>query len=169
MEQKEDYKFKNRAEYIAALDSIMPKEYEQTRDVGNGSTHRYYPQAIKEAIADDLFHQWNVINEQYINIANEMLCTVKLLIIPNYPGAQEFMCTGSAATPIQMDSGAKVTDFPHKKKKNALEYNTPSVRSEAIGNALGTLGNIFGRNLNRKLNSKQNLSSEFTIRKHDEK
>jgi hypothetical protein len=166
MEQKVNYKFKTREEYLAALDSVMPDTYIQTRDIGGGKKHIYLPQAIKEAIADDIFHFWNVQNENYTLIANELLCTVKLTFMPNYPEADEVYCTGTAAIPIQMDSGSNVMDFPEKKKKNALEYNAPAVRTEAIGSALNTLGNIFGRNLGRKLNKDQTLANDFKIRKH---
>jgi hypothetical protein len=161
----EQYKFQNRAEYIKTLDSILPAEFEQKRDVGN-STHCYYPQAIKEAIADNMFHYWNVIDEKYQLLSNELVCTVKIAFMPGYQEADEQFCTGSAAVPVQMDAQSKPSDFPAKKKLNALEYNLPAVRSEAMSNALGTLGNIFGRNLNRKLNQTQKLQSTFTFRKH---
>jgi len=164
---KENYKFATRELYLKALDSVLPDQFVQERSTGSGSVHRYYPFAIKEAVADDLFQNWNVTDENYIVIANEIVCTVRLTYVPSYPDAPELMCTGSAATPIQMNSGAKVTDFPQQKKLNALEYNLPSVRSEAISCALGGLGNVFGRNLSRKLNQKQSLPSNFTIRKHD--
>ncbi len=163
---KELYKFKNRDEYIKALDSVMPDTFIQSRDVGS-TKHRYIPAAIKEAIADDLFHYWNITDEKYTIIVNELICTVKITFIPSYPSADEIFCTGSAAIPIQMDANSKITDFPAKKKTNALEYNLPSVRSEAISKALGTLGNIFGRNLSRKLNKKQNIADGFTIRSHE--
>lgn len=159
------YKFKNRAGYIKALDSILPDEYVQKRSVGSG-THKYYPAPIKESVADDIFHYWNVIDEKYTLLVNELVCTIKLAYQPSYPGADELFCTGSAATPVQMDSGSTVSSFPNSKKKNALEYNLPSVRTEAISTALGKLGNIFGRNLNRKLNKTQYLAPDFSIRKH---
>ena len=162
----ETYKFSNRAEYIKSLDSILPPDFVQKRDVGSG-THAYYPQAIKESVADMIFQYWNVIDEKYMLLANELVCTVKIAFLPNYPESYEQICTGSAAIPVQMDAQSKPSDFPAKKKLNALEYNLPAVRSEAMSNALGTLGNIFGRNLNRKLNQKQKLESNFTFRKHE--
>ena len=161
------YKFETREQYLAALDQVMPAKYIQTRDLGQGRKHVYLPSPIKEAIADDVFHFWTVIDENYINIANEIICTVKLNFMPNYPGAEDLVCTGTAARPIQMDAKTTVAQFPGKKKKNALEMDTPAVRIEAISNALGTLGNIFGRSLGRKLNQNTPLTPDFKIRKHE--
>ena len=156
----ENYRFKNRSEYIRALDMVLPTSFEKERDIPTGK-HHYYPIDVQEGLADDLFHEWNVTDENYSLFANELLCTVRITFTPSYPGAQERFCTGSAAIAVQMDSGAKITDFPAKKKTNALQYNAPAVREMAIGNALQSLGNIFGRNLARK------TSSNFTIRKHE--
>lgn len=160
------YRFKDRSEYVKALDSILPDNFVQKRSIPSG-THKYYPAPIKEAVADDLFQYWNIIDEKYTIIVNELVCTIKITFVPSYSSADEIFCTGSAAVPIQMDANSSVSSFPNNKKKNALEYNLPSVRSEAISNALGTLGNIFGRNLNRKVNKDTFLPADFTIRKHD--
>jgi len=164
---KETYRFENRNAYIKALDSVLPNNYIQERDLGGRRKHRYLPSPIKEAIADDFFHEWNVVEEKYSLICNEVVCTVKLKYMPNFPDAIEQYCTGSSSVPVQMDLGATVRDFPIKKKLNALEYNIPAVRTEAVSNALGGLGNIFGRNLSRKIGT-QELDSKFTIRKHEQ-
>ncbi len=163
---EEKYKFKNREEYIKALDSTLPDKFIKERDIGKKEKHRYIPSAIQQAVADDLFHYWNVTKEDYNNIVNELICTVSLTYVPGYPGATELYCTGSASKPIQMKSNSKATDFPANKIINALEYGLPSARSVAINNAFGTIGNIFGRNLARKLNKDENVPDDFTIRKH---
>ena len=150
----EIYRFKNRVEYIKALDKILPDKFVQGRDIGNGKTHCYYPIGIKEAVADDIFLEWNVNDEKYNELRGMLICTIKLNYTPSYPGAEELFCTGSAAVLIQ-------------DKKNALEYQLPAVESEAVGRALGKLGNIFGRNLSRKLNKNVALPPDYTIRKHE--
>lgn len=165
---EDQYRFKNRAEFIKAMDSVLPEEYIQKRDIGS-KVHVYYPAAIKEAVADSFFQYWNIVDEKYTILVNEIVCTVKIAYMPAYPGADELFCTGSAATPIQMAKDSIVSDFPAKKKLNALEYNLPSVLSEATSKALGRLGNIFGRNLDRKLNQTTSLSADFTLRQHEEK
>lgn len=165
----ETYNFKTREDYIRAIDKVLPDQYIQKRDIpGQPDPHLYYPIAIQEAVADQFFQEWNVADENYSVIANEIICTVKLTYTPAYPGAGERFCTGSAANPIQSDAGAKPHEFPSKKKNNALQYNLPACREMAIGNALQSLGNIFGRNLSRRINSKTKLPSNFTIRKHEQ-
>ena len=164
---EELYKFKDRNEYVKALDSVMPDKFVMKRDIPSG-VHKYLPMAIKEAVADNIFQYWNIIDEKYTIIANELIATIKIVFVPAYPSADELFCTGSASVPIQMDKGGKISDFPNNKKRNALEYNLPSVRSEAASNALGTLGNIFGRNLSRKLSPNNSLPVDFSFRKHTE-
>lgn len=163
----EKFKFKTREEYLTVLDSVLPDNYIVKRDIG-GKSHKYIPIPIKQAMADNLFHQWNVIDENYNIMINELICTIKMQYTPGYTNAEICFCTGSASVPIQMDSGAKMHDFPAMKKKNALEYNLPGVRQEAIGNALETLGNIFGRSLNRKI-GKFVLEPNFKIRSFETK
>lgn len=162
-EKKENFRFSNREEYLVALDSVMPMEYVQTRDLPTGK-QLYLPIPIQESIADDIFHYWNVTDEKYIVIANELVCTVRITYMPSYPGADELFCTGSASKAIQMDAKAKVSDFPALKKSNALEYCLPASRSAAIGCALNSLGNLFGRNLGRKISNDKHLANDFKIR-----
>ena len=148
----EKFRFKDRKEYQKALDSVIMVKNIQSRDIGNGKTHRYLPIAIKDAIADYIFNYWNVIEEKYRILNGMLVCNIKMVFMPDYPEAVDLFCTGSAAVFIQS-------------AKNALEYQLPAVRSEAIGNAFGSLGNIFGRNLSRKLNKTTAISDDFTIRK----
>src|SRR6056297_1303291 len=166
-EQAEFYQFKNRQEYLKALDSVMPEKYHQNRKLGGGRTQKYLPIPIQEAVADMVFQEWNVVDETYQIFINEVHCTVKLIYTPSYPGAEERFCTGSASKPIQMSSGSKISDFPGSKIQNALEYNTPSVKKTAIGNALEGLGNIFGRNIGRKIEG-QELPANFKLRTYGE-
>jgi len=148
--EKEDYRFKNRAEYHKMLDTDLDPKAIQTRDLG-ASLHRYIPIPIKDAIADFIFLEWNVIEEKYIILNGHVLCTVKILYIPSYPGAEERFCTGTAA--VMLNS-----------KKNNMEYQTPGSKSEARAQAFGDLGNIFGRNLARKLRKGVDIPDTYSLR-----
>ena len=150
---EESYKFKNRTEYQKALDSVIMEKDVQERDLDKSGTkkHRYFPVVIKEAVADYIFQYWNVIDEKYNVIDGMLVCTIKLVYMPDYPTADELFCTGSAATLIQSN-------------KNSLEYQLPAVESEAIGRALAKLGNIFGRNLARVLKEGIDIPDSFTLR-----
>lgn len=153
---KETFRFENKAAYQTALDSVTMLKRVQERDIGNGKTHRYLPVPIKEAIADYIFNYWNVTEIKFVEMRNMLVCNINLVFQPDYPEAVDLFCTGSAAVLIQ-------------DKKNALEYQLPAVRSEAIGNALTSLGNIFGRNLSRKLNKNTPMPDDFTLRQKAEK
>lgn len=169
MTQKQTFRFQDRQAYIDALDTPVKMDLVQTRKLGGNRTHSYLPFPVQQAIADLMFQSWNVISEDYQTIANEIICTVKLSYIPAYPEADADVCSGSAAGPIQMKSGAKITEFPEKKITNALEYNLPSVRNTAIGNALESLGNVFGRNISRKLNGTTSLPADFSVRRRKDR
>ena len=150
----EEYRFKDRKAYAKALDSVILQNDIQERDLDKSGTkkHRYLPIPIKDAIADYLFQYWNIIDEKYIPMDGFLVSTIKLVYVPDYPDADEIFCTGSAAVLLN-------------KAKNNLEFQLPSVRSEAIGNALGSLGNIFGKNLFRVLKKGISIPDGFTLRK----
>lgn len=150
-ENKEYYRYKNVEEFKKALNSAPQQGWLQSRDLGGGKKVEYSPISIKEALADRIFREWYVVDEKYMNVLNEVVCTVKINALPDYPGADYIMFTGSASKPVQTDKGSKVHEFPLGKKSNALEYCLPAVRSEAIGCAFETLGNIFGRNISRSV------------------
>lgn len=165
MEQiQEQYRFTSREAYLKHLDMVLPPSCIQKRKIGN-STKDYYPIAIQESKAHEIFHYWNIIDEKYQTIANELICTVKLEYMPSYPGADVHTCTGTGSNAIEMSSGSKCSDFPNNKSLNALDKNLGSARSKAIGCALGSLGNIFGQNLSRKINESAYMPSDFTFRK----
>jgi len=164
MEQKELFQFANRQEYIKALDSVMPEKYHRTRKLGGNRSTTYLPIPIQEAVADMMWHEWNVVDESYQIFINEIVCTIKIAYTPSYPQANEQFCTGSASKPIQMKKGSGIDEFPSAKQNNALEYNLPSVKKTAIGNALEGVGNIFGRNIGREIDG-QKLPSNFALRK----
>ncbi len=150
-EKIEHYRFKDFESYKLWLNEPPKETHLMSRDIGGSKTVPYEPIEVKEALADFCFREWNVVDEKYMNVLNEIVCTVKISALPDYPGSDYFSFTGSASKPVQTDSGSKVHEFPLGKKANALEYCLPAVRSEAIGNALETLGNRFGRNVARKV------------------
>lgn len=150
---KEYYRYKDVEAFKIVINNPPQPEWLQSRDLGGNKTAHYEPIEVKEALADRVFREWNVVDEKYMNVLNEIVCTVKIVALPDYPGADYITFTGSASKPVQCDSGSKVHEFPIGKKSNALEYCLPAVRSEAIGCALETLGNLFGRNINRKVSN----------------
>lgn len=152
-EKKEFYRYADVEEFKLVLTSAPQEAWMKIRKLGGNKTVSYEPIEIKEALADRVFRSWEVADEKYMNVLNEIVCTVKIIAVPDYPSAEHMSFTGSASKPVQCDSGAIVHEFPKGKKANALEYCLPAVRSEAIANALETLGNLFGRNTGRKVSN----------------
>lgn len=150
-EKIEYYRYKDVEEFKLVLAGAPQDAWMKERDLGAGKSVKYEPIEIKEALADRVFRVWEVSDEKYMNVLNEIVCTVKIIAVPDYPSAEHMSFTGSASKPVQCDKGAVVHEFPKGKKANALEYCLPAVRSEAIANALETLGNLFGRNTGRKV------------------
>lgn len=146
---EEKYRYKNYEDWKIALTKSPPQSMLRNRGLGGGKQSNYMPIEGVEALADMMFREWNVTDEKYFNIINEIVCTVKITALPDYPGADYMVLTGSASKPIQVDKGSEITQFPKGKKPNALQYCMPATRSDAIGCAFETKGNLFGRNVNR--------------------
>ena len=152
------FNFKDLEAFKEASQKAPPTGWIKSRDLGGSKKSTYVPLAVQQALADHFFRECDVIQEDYQVIVNEILCTVKLSLLPDFPYAEHRYITGSASKPIQMDSQSTPSKFPLNKKENALEYNAPAARSAAISNALTTFANIFGRNLGR------DVSNDYSIK-----
>ena len=146
----EHYQFANREQWTQALQQKPNPTWLKTRDLGSKKS-TYLPLGLQQALADKFFRECDVKDEHYSVVANEILCTVRISILPDYPNSEHRIISGTGAKPIQMDQGKLPSSFPSGKKSNALEYCAPAARAAAISNALTTFANIFGRNLSRDM------------------
>ena len=151
VEIKQTYQFESRESWIQALQMEPNSSWIKERELGGSKISKYVPLPIQQALADKFFRECDVIEEKYSLVVNEILCTVKMSILPDYPYSEHRIITGTAAKPVQQNSGSTASGFPNGKKSNALEYNAPASRAAAISNALTTFGNVFGRNLSRDI------------------
>jgi hypothetical protein len=156
---KIEHRFADQKSWQDGLNAVPNPKWVLERELGGGKTSKYLPLAVQQALADVFFLEADVISADFQMIQNEILCTVKMSVLPNYPNAEHRIICGSGAKPIQMDSGGIPSLYPKMKKVNATEYCAPAARSAAISNALTTFGNVFGRQLGRKVSSGFNLSS----------
>lgn len=154
------YRYPSHENYKMALDALPKASWVKERDLGGNRKSRYLPIEVQQAIADRLFDYWNVYDEQHTVVANEIIVTVKIQFQPSYPEADIIFCTGSASKAIQCAKGSFVDTFPKGKITNALEYCLPAARQSAISNAFMTLGNVFGRNLGRKVKDNYSLQDK---------
>lgn len=157
---EEEHRFKTKEEWRIALNQSPNRSWISSRSIGAGKTSKYIAIPIQQALADVFFDEFDVFEEHYQQIENEILCTVKISCLPSYPNAEHRIISGTGAKPIAADSGSPVHKFPQGKKTNGLEYCAPNARISAIGNALTTFGNIFGRNLGRAVSTDFNLSDK---------
>lgn len=162
-ETVEEYNFKNRQEWQKALDAAPKNSWIKERNLGRKKS-LYIPLAVQQALADIFFNECDVIDASFQVVVNEILCTVKISVLPSYPNSEHRIISGSGAKPIQASSGSIVSKFPRGKITNSLEYCSPAARAAAISNALTTFANIFGRNIGR-----EEISSNYSMRGKDRK
>jgi hypothetical protein len=160
-ETKIIYRFESHKQWQDALNAEPNPKWTRERKLGGNKTSSYLPLAVQQALGDAFFLEADVMHAEFQVIANEILCTVKLQVLPNYPNSEHRIISGTGAKPIQMDAGGIPYKFPMKKKINAAEYCAPAARAAAISNALTTFGNVFGRQLGR------DVSNGFSLSKKD--
>lgn len=169
MEEKvENYRYKDHEEYSLKLNRPPEEGWIKNRTIGGGRSIDYTSIEVKEAIADVIFREWNVVHENYVPVLNEIVGTVKIIALPDYPGADHITFTGSASKPIQCKAGSDPAEFPKGKLPNALQYCLPACRSDAIGCAFESLGNIFGRNVSREASNNYGFNLEYKEKKNEE-
>lgn len=105
-----------------------------------------------EMLLDTLFFgQWSTSEPTYQQVFNEVVGTLTLTVTHPFSG-EKITRVGYAAIIIQQDKDAVLADFNATKKKNALDLAFPKLKAECLKNAAGSLGKIFGRDINRKEN-----------------
>lgn len=161
-----EFNFKDKRSWQSALNKAPNSKLLKTRRLGGNKTHTYLPIEFQQALQDVFFDEFDVIDERYFVIENELVCTLKCKGLPSYPFADYRIFTGSAACPIQTKSGSDVAKFPKGKITNALEYNLPKARTASISKTLETIGNIFGRNLGRAVESNYNMTERIKKKKN---
>lgn len=166
---EDTHNFPSRASWLVALNKAPNQALLKSRNLGGSKKSKYLPIERQQALQDIFFDEFDVVDEKYTVIFNEIICTVKCQGLPSYPNAEYRMFSGSGAKPIQCDANSSVAKFPLGKKTNALEYNLPAARTTAISKSLETIGNIFGRNLGRAIGDNYNMSDRFVENKKNPK
>lgn len=91
---------------------------------------------------------WNVEVKDVKVLGNAVVCTVSVRFF-HWHFKTWVTRDGVGACPIEVKSGASPVDFSQINAK-ALTKNVPVAKSEAFKNACKSIGNLFGRHLNRK-------------------
>lgn len=158
-----------RLQNFCTLLSRIPdhKELQKTPD---GKAH-YLPIDFVETTLDELFYGlWETKNFEWKTIANEVTGAITLRVF--HPTAKTWIeRTGCASYPIMVDKTPEnltgqdrnrwALDI-NNKKPNALDMGLPKLKSDCLKNAALSIGNIFGRNINRKLNDTYKPLTKWT-------
>ena len=108
----------------------------------------YLPIDKVEALLDTLFQDWEVEIKSVNQLAQSICAVVRLHY--RHPVSGDWMYhDGVGATPLKTDKGFTAADLAHI-KSDAVSTGAPAAVSFAVKDAAERIGNIFGRNLNRK-------------------
>lgn len=143
----ESLAIRERENSLNVLLNQEPKEaWIRTNKFANNS--KYLPIARVEWLLTRIYVQWYTEVLRVDLVANSIAVTVRLHYLNPVTGAWAFT-DGVGASRMQVESGKGATDFMFL-KDNAVEIGLPKAKTEAIKDAAGDLGRLFGRDLNRK-------------------
>lgn len=131
----------------------------------------YLPIDFVETSLDELFYGlWETKNFEWKPIANEITASITLRVF--HPTANVWIeRIGTASIAVMVDKAPDnlvgqdrnrwALDVGNK-KPNALDMGLPKLKTDCIKNAALSLGNVFGRNINRKLNDTYKPLTKWT-------
>ena len=110
---------------------------------------KYIPIGVIEGMLDRIFGigNWWVEIKDTKMMVNSVVVVVTLNV--DYGNGKIRKYEGVGAAPLQVDAGHKPTDIDAL-KPNAVMIGLPAAKSFALKDAAEHIGEIFGRNLNRK-------------------
>lgn len=144
-------KFSDRAKFKAALNVNPPKAWVKKHPFAKDANHLpidYLPIDKVESLLDSIFQDWQVEIKEVSQLAQSIIAIVRL----HYkdPLSNEWRYhDGVGAVALRTNKGATAADLSEI-QSNAVSTGAPSAVSFAIKDAADHLGNLFGKNLNRK-------------------
>jgi len=138
--------------YKESVRAILSQNPPEVRINDKANNAFYVPVQVVEELLDYLFpHSWSIEPKNTQWIANEIVGDGVLVIDC---GGIKRTIWGSAAVMMQHKSKDKGGDGDPSnlanKITNTLQKDYPHLKSEVLKSAAKMLGNVFGRNLNRK-------------------
>lgn len=149
--------FRMKLQNFVKLLSTVPKR-DELQKTPDGKAF-YLPIDFVETSLDELFYGlWETKSFEWKAIANEITASITLRVF--HPTAKVWIeRIGTASIAIMVDKAPEgllgqernrwALDIGNK-KPNALDMGLPKLKADCIKNASLSLGNAFGRNLNRK-------------------
>lgn len=155
--------------YKSQVQSILTQPPPEIRVNEQANGALYVPIPVVEELLDYLFPMgWNLIPKNTQWIANEI--TGDGVLVIDCGGIKRELW-GSGAVMMQYKSAKNGGDGDPtnlgNKITNTLQKDYPHLRSEVLKNACKLLGNVFGRNLNRKNEDKTQWDGSAPIVSED--
>lgn len=135
---KEDFK--------SYLNNDPPAQWVKKHPIA--SSVNYLPIDKVEVLLDAIFQDWQVEVKSVSQLA-QSICAIVRLHYRHPVNGEWLFHDGVGATPLKTDKGFSAADLSHI-KSDAVSTGAPAAVSFAIKDAAEHIGNIFGRNLNRK-------------------
>lgn len=125
----------------------------------------YLPVNRVEWLLNNIFGKWHLEIKNTQLIANSVVVTIRLHYRDPITSEMLWM-DGIGAAPLQVNSGSSPTDWTQVKGA-AVQMAAPTATSGAFKDAAGRLGNIFGKDLNRKQQiNYEGIMDKFTKDEH---
>lgn len=131
---------KSRTKLQEILSSDPPKQYIKSRD-----GLKYVDIEYLHTMLDSVFQLWSFTPVDRGVMANSVFYEGLLTVKCPFTG-DEFQRSGIGAVPIQLQKGAGPMQI-EKINSTAIHKNLPAAKAYAFKNAVKSLGNFFGRNL----------------------
>jgi hypothetical protein len=129
----------------------------------DSTDYEFIPIGELEKTLDEKFSGlWETENEVYTLQLNTIICTLKLRVFN--PAAKIWLSRpGAGGAQLQLRKGEKEIT-PYSLNHNAVRFAYKIAKEDATKNAAKSLGEVFGRNLNRDIVSEYETLTEFAER-----
>lgn len=145
-------------EFTKQLNKFPPEE--SIGETPDKKAHTIFISHIETTLDEYFFGLWETQNFRWQVIGNEIVGCIDLIVYNPVSGLKT-MREGAASIQIMVDKVPEhITDAKERnqwaldiqnKKPAALDMGFPKLKSECIKNAANSLGKMFGRDLNRKV------------------
>lgn len=126
----------------------QPVPHQWVKDHPFAKNVKYIPIEKVEFLLTRIFQEWRVEVIDFKQMFNAVSCHVRLHYKNPISGEWSFH-DGLGAVGIQTDAGKSASDL-NAIKQNAIMLALPAAESYAVKDAAEKLGELFGKNLNRK-------------------
>ncbi|MDB5422560.1 MAG: hypothetical protein JWR59_2507 [Brevundimonas sp.] len=143
---KEDLvKFQETDKFLEFINQEPPSAWLEKHPLA--ANVKYLPIDKVELMLTEIFQEWKVEILREGQMLNSIYTTIRLHY--KHPINGWTYQDGVAAVPIKTDKGANASDMGAI-KNDAIQTGLPAAESFALKDAADKIGNIFGRNINRK-------------------